>query len=248
MASNNPNFKTSVCKYAYVGCKQQKNCWYAHNKNELRQRYCVNSNKCCDQTCCYLHPNQSIDKDEYYLKVLLKSDVLGIDKNIIKRHINDKFIIEIENEDYENNEDENNEDENNEDENNDEDKDKDKDENENESDCPTNDKLSNTNDKLSNNNDKLSNNNDKLSNTDTVNEIDNDNNMDIDDLHSKRDDSDLKNYIEQFTLSWNASTKEFYEIKDDKIWKNMNLKVNETQLQIIMKYLQNTNIEFNFEK
>lgn len=200
MSSNNPNFKTSVCKYAYVGCKQQNKCWYAHNKNELRQRYCVNSDKCSDQTCCYLHPNQTIEKDEYYLKVLLKSNVLGIDKNIIKRHLSDKFIIEIETEEYETEEYEND-------------------------------------DHNSNNNDELSNVNDEVNKTDD----NNDNSMEIEDLN-------LNNYVNQFTDAWNALPNQFYEMKDNKLWKNINIKVNETQLQNIMKYLQNTNIEFNFEK
>jgi hypothetical protein len=209
MASNNPNFKTSVCKYAYVGCKQQNRCWYAHNKNELRQRYCINGNKCSDQTCCYLHPNQSVDKDEYYLKVLFKSDVLGIDKNIIKRHIDDKFVIEIDNEDYESDEDE------------DED----------------NNEIVNTINTT--NNEKL--------NSDNV--IDDDNSMEIDDFNDyNNDDLNLKNHIDEFTSMWNTSPESFYEMKDDKIWKCINIKVNELQLEHILKCFQNSNIEFNFEK
>lgn len=101
--SSNPNIKTSICKYAFIGCKQQQKCWYAHNKEELRQRYCINGVNCDDKNCCYLHPNKNIDKDEYYLRILLKSDVLGIDKNNIKKHleiINSKIIIEIDNDNY----------------------------------------------------------------------------------------------------------------------------------------------------
>ena len=97
---SNPNYKTSICKYAFIGCKQQQKCWYAHNKEELRQRYCVNGINCVDDNCCYLHPNKNVDKDEYYLKILLKSDILGLDKNNIKHQldmIKTKIIIEIDN-------------------------------------------------------------------------------------------------------------------------------------------------------
>lgn len=102
-SASNPNIKTSICKYAFIGCKQQQKCWYAHNKEELRQRYCINGVNCDDKNCCYLHPNKNIDKDEYYLRILLKSDVLGIDKNNIKKQlelINTKIIIEIDNDNY----------------------------------------------------------------------------------------------------------------------------------------------------
>ena len=116
MSVNNSNIKTSICKYAYIGCKQQIKCWYAHNKDELKLRQCLNGNNCNDKNCCFVHPSQTnIDKYEYYLKILLKSDVLGIDKNNVKKQldkINDKFIIEINNED---NEDKNDEDEDKED-------------------------------------------------------------------------------------------------------------------------------------
>jgi|LauGreDrversion4_2_1035121.scaffolds.fasta_scaffold31429_2 hypothetical protein len=101
----NPNYKTSICKYAFIGCKQKQNCWYAHNKDELRQRYCINNN-CTNTNCIYLHSNTNIDKDVYFLKVLQKSDVLGIDKNMLNSQIDMlscKFIIEIENDMYDDN-------------------------------------------------------------------------------------------------------------------------------------------------
>lgn len=103
--SNNSNLKTSICKYAFIGCKQLHKCWYAHNKEELRQRYCINGTNCNDKNCCYLHSNKNVDKDEYYLRILLKSDILGIDKNNIKKQlemINSKIIIELDYNDYEN--------------------------------------------------------------------------------------------------------------------------------------------------
>ena len=96
---SNSNIKTGICKYAFVGCKQLQKCWYAHNKEELRQRHCVNGINCNDNNCCYLHPNKNVDKNEYFLKILLKSDVLGIDKNNIKKQldmINTRLIIDIE--------------------------------------------------------------------------------------------------------------------------------------------------------
>jgi hypothetical protein len=103
--NSNPNIKTSICKYAFIGCKQSQKCWYAHNKEELRQRYCINGVNCYDKNCCFLHPNKNVDKDEYYLRILLKSDVLGIDKNNVKKQlemINSKIIIELDCDDYEN--------------------------------------------------------------------------------------------------------------------------------------------------
>ena len=103
--NSNPNLKTGICKYAIIGCKQSQKCWYAHNKEELRQRYCINGINCYDKNCCFLHPNKNVDKDEYYLRILLKSDVLGIDKNNVKKQlemINSKIIIELDYEDYEN--------------------------------------------------------------------------------------------------------------------------------------------------
>ena len=106
--NSNPNIKTSICKYAFTGCKQAKKCWYAHNKEELRQRYCINGVNCYDKNCSFLHPNKNVDKDEYYLRILLKSDVLGIDKNNVKKQlemINSKIIIQLDCEDYDENED-----------------------------------------------------------------------------------------------------------------------------------------------
>ena len=106
--NSNPNIKTSICKYAFIGCKQSQKCWYAHNKEELRQRYCINGVNCYDKNCCFLHPNKNVDKDEYYLRILLKSDVLGIDKNNVKKQlemINSKIIIELDCDDYNENED-----------------------------------------------------------------------------------------------------------------------------------------------
>lgn len=106
--NSNPNLKTGICKYAIIGCKQSQKCWYAHNKEELRQRYCINGVNCYDKNCCFLHPNKNVDKDEYYLRILLKSDVLGIDKNNVKKQlemINSKIIIELDYEDYNENED-----------------------------------------------------------------------------------------------------------------------------------------------
>jgi hypothetical protein len=99
---SNPNFKTSICKYAHIGCKQVKNCWYAHNKSELRQRNCINGSKCYDKNCLFIHPNQVINQDEYYLKILSKSEVIGIDKNKIKEQLElmfNKIIIELDIED-----------------------------------------------------------------------------------------------------------------------------------------------------
>ena len=96
--SQNSNIKTSICKYAHIGCKQINKCWYAHNKDDLRPRLCINSINCSDKSCCFMHSGQKYDKDEYFLKILMKSDVIGLDKNsIIKKleYMNTKIIIDL---------------------------------------------------------------------------------------------------------------------------------------------------------
>ena len=108
--SQNSNFKTSICKYAHIGCKQINKCWYAHNKDDLRPRLCINSINCSDKSCCFIHSGQKYNKDEYFLKILMKSDVIGLDKDCIKtklEYINNKLIIELdldESEEYDQNE------------------------------------------------------------------------------------------------------------------------------------------------
>jgi hypothetical protein len=95
----NPNYRTSICKYANIGCKQQERCWYAHNKEELRQRFCVKGENCMDKNeCCYLHPNQNLSKDQYFIKTLLKSEVIGINKILLKNQLeslSNRFLIEL---------------------------------------------------------------------------------------------------------------------------------------------------------
>lgn len=95
----NPNYRTSICKYANIGCKQQERCWYAHNKEELRQRFCIKGENCMDKNeCCYLHPNQNLSKDQYFIKTLLKSEVIGIDKKLLKTQLeslSNRFLIEL---------------------------------------------------------------------------------------------------------------------------------------------------------
>jgi hypothetical protein len=95
----NPNYRTSICKYSHIGCKQQDKCWYAHNKEELRQRFCIKGENCIDKNeCCYLHPNQKISKEQYFIKNLLKSEVLGVNKIFLKKELeilSNQFLIEI---------------------------------------------------------------------------------------------------------------------------------------------------------
>lgn len=110
------NQKTSICKYAKIGCKQREKCWYAHNKDELKYRYCSNGTTCNKQDCPFVHGDILPDKDVYYLRIILNSNIIGIDNSLIVKELNilanreikqkktetyDKFIIELDNEDYE---------------------------------------------------------------------------------------------------------------------------------------------------
>ena len=118
---NQSNQKTSICKYAKIGCKQRETCWYAHNKDELKYRYCSNGATCNKQDCPFVHGDILPDKDVYYLRIILNSNIIGIDNSLIVKELNilanreikqkktetyDKFIIELDNEDEEESENE----------------------------------------------------------------------------------------------------------------------------------------------
>jgi hypothetical protein len=86
--------KTSICKYANIGCKQRDTCWYAHNKEELRYRNCSNGTKCLKHECPFVHGDILPDKDVYYLRVILNSNIIGIDNNLISKELNTLANIE----------------------------------------------------------------------------------------------------------------------------------------------------------
>ena len=115
------NQKTSICKYAKIGCKQRETCWYAHNKDELKYRYCSNGATCNKHDCPFVHGDILPDKDVYYLRIILNSNIIGIDNSLIVKELNilanreikqkktetyDKFIIELDNDDEEESENE----------------------------------------------------------------------------------------------------------------------------------------------
>lgn len=110
---NQSNQKTSICKYAKIGCKQRDTCWYAHNKDELKYRYCGNGTSCNKQDCPFIHGDTLPDKDVYYLRIILNSNIIGIDNSLIMKELNilanreikqkqietyDKFVIELDDE------------------------------------------------------------------------------------------------------------------------------------------------------
>lgn len=111
------NHKTSICKYAKIGCKQKDTCWYAHNMDELKYRYCSSGSSCSKQDCPFVHGNELPDKNVYYLRIILNSNIIGIDNNLITKELNilankeikqkqintyDKFIIELDEENDDN--------------------------------------------------------------------------------------------------------------------------------------------------
>jgi hypothetical protein len=115
------NYKTSICKYAKIGCKQRDTCWYAHNIDELRYRHCSSSSSCSNNDCPFVHGDTLPDKNVYYLRIILNSNIIGIDNNLITKELNilanreikqkqietyDKFIIELDDEEEEEEEEE----------------------------------------------------------------------------------------------------------------------------------------------
>jgi|LakMenEpi03Aug12_release.lakeMendotaPanAssembly.Ray.scaffolds.fasta_scaffold200986_5 hypothetical protein len=187
--SLNQNYKTSICKYAHIGCKQLNKCWYAHNKNELRIRPCFKDINCDDKNCCFQHSNKEINKDEYYLKILLKSDIIGLDKLNIQKYMNNKYIIEIDLSD---------------------------DSNEN---CEEESKVSDT----SNSNEII----------------------------ILEEDKELFKYINDFTKEWNNDSSLFYDkLNKPEIKKsvNINFNLNETQYDLLLKYLNVMNIDYSLKK
>lgn len=63
----NKTNKNSLCRYINIGC-QRNDCPYAHSINELNAHECIFSN--CKSKCVYLHKNETIDKQEYFERML----------------------------------------------------------------------------------------------------------------------------------------------------------------------------------
>ena len=212
------NHKTSICKYAKIGCKQRDTCWYAHNKDELKYRYCANGTTCNKQDCPFVHGDTLPDKDVYYLRIILNSNIIGIDNSLIVKELNilanreikqkkietyDKFVIEFE----EDEEDEENEE---------------------------NEEKSSTDEIL-----------EELSNLDIGKWGDYE---ETEEVNENNNDSELKNYIDDFTKKWNNEDREqFYdkqeevEIKKDV---NMMIHVSDKEFDEILKYLNSMNIDY----
>ena len=235
--SLNPNYKTSICKYAYVGCKQQKNCWYAHNKDELRQRVCLIGNNCKDSNCCYIHPNQNIDKNIYYMKILLKSDILGINKGELKNQLemlSNPIVVELDINDESDSEIDNDI-----------------------------ELLSLETLKIDDKEPEPTNEHEnkielEISNEPEIEDIR------INEYQLKKpikviSDEELKNYINEFRNEWLSNPEQFYEKNNvfdnidfynitDKNNYTINIKTNGVQLDNLIKYMKMLNIDFNLNK
>ena len=59
--------KNLLCRYINIDC-QRKDCPYAHNISELNIHKCIFNN--CKSTCVFLHKYETIDKQEYYERIL----------------------------------------------------------------------------------------------------------------------------------------------------------------------------------
>lgn len=70
--------KTSICKFFKVGCKFQSSCRFAHNKDELQFQFCKFQDECTNKNCQLIHSNNIPDKNEYFNRLLLQSDVIQI--------------------------------------------------------------------------------------------------------------------------------------------------------------------------
>ena len=59
--------KKMLCRYINIGC-QRNDCPYAHNMRELKVHKCIFNS--CKSTCIFLHNNETIDKQEYFERML----------------------------------------------------------------------------------------------------------------------------------------------------------------------------------
>jgi hypothetical protein len=63
----NKTNKTKLCRYINIGC-QRDDCPYAHSIRELKVKHCLFNN--CTSNCVFLHINETIDKQEYFERML----------------------------------------------------------------------------------------------------------------------------------------------------------------------------------
>ena len=217
------NYKTSICKYAKIGCKQRNTCWYAHDMDELRYRHCSNGTSCLKQDCPFVH-GELPTKDVYYLRIILNSNIIGIDNNLIVKELNilankeikqkkietyEKFVIELDTEDED-------------------------------MDCEENDEnIENILDGISKL--EIGKWGDYEENTDDK--------MDIDYGNKECVDLELSNYIEDFTKKWNnkESREQLYDKQEETEIKkdvNMMVHVSDKEFDEILKYLNSMNIDY----
>lgn len=220
---NQLNHKTSICKYAKIGCKQRDTCWYAHNKEELRYRKCSNGINCLKNECPFVHGDILPDKDVYYLRVILNTNIIGIDSNLIIKELNTlanrenkqkqmqtykKFVIELDEDDM-NCEDER-------------------------------DDMDEILDGISNL---------EIGKWGDYEENTEDDKMDIDCGNKECVDLELSKHIDEFTRKWDdkENREQFYDKKELEIEKkdiNMTVNVSDKEFDDIIRYLNSMNIEY----
>lgn len=88
--------KTRLCKYFKVGCTN-KNCKFAHSKEELKPPMCFEGTNCCRRVCFYYHDGDTMPSQEDLYEYALQRD------DFIKY---EPFIVSIEEKDEESEDDE----------------------------------------------------------------------------------------------------------------------------------------------
>jgi len=63
----NKSNKNMLCRYIEIGC-QRNDCPYAHSIRELNIHKCIFKN--CKSSCIFLHCNETIDKQQYFDRIL----------------------------------------------------------------------------------------------------------------------------------------------------------------------------------
>lgn len=80
--------KTKVCMYLLVGCPDEKNCSFAHNKDELNFRMCEHGDECRRSNCWFYHPSDELpSKEELFEEA--KKEVRFVEKK------KETFIINL---------------------------------------------------------------------------------------------------------------------------------------------------------
>ena len=93
--------RTRVCNYYKIGCTK-KDCTFAHNENEILPKMCRFGNECFNENCIGYHNGDVIPNGSELFRLAtegLKFVELKQNKSKIQNKSEEKFIIEIENQD-----------------------------------------------------------------------------------------------------------------------------------------------------